>query len=76
MAKKSKKQNWFKPVRGSYIPNNWKGWLTYVPFVAYLVVSFYYGWYIINGKAEGFFVIVPNWVAATAVMTWIAKRTS
>ena len=76
MVKKSKKQKWFVPLRGSYIPNNWKGWLTYIPFTAYLLASFYYGCHNIDGKLKSVFFIVPNWVAAVAVMSWVAKRTS
>lgn len=76
MSKKSKKQKWFIPVRGSYIPNNWKGWLTYIPFSAYLLFSFCFGWHITDSVAKATVVILPNWVAAAAVMTWVAKRTS
>jgi membrane-anchored protein YejM (alkaline phosphatase superfamily) len=76
MNKKSKSQKWFKPVRSSYLPNNWKGWLTYLPFTAYLLFSFYVGWYNVDSRVMGVLFIVPNWVAATAVMSWVAKRTS
>ena len=76
MAKKSKRSRWFIPVRGSYLPNNWLGWLTYLPFTAYLLFTAYFGWSDTHKASQAALFIVPNWVAATAVMTWVAKRTS
>jgi hypothetical protein len=76
MAKKTKKQKWFIPVRGSYLPNNSIGWLLYLPFTAYLVFTLIFGWRDTQTTTEAILFIVPNWVAAAAVMTWIAKRTS
>ncbi|HET7528674.1 MAG TPA: hypothetical protein VFJ84_00390 [Candidatus Saccharimonadales bacterium] len=76
MAKKTKKDKWFIPVRGSYLPNNWKGWLTYLPFTAYLVFAMVIGWQKAADTAQAVLYIVPNWVASAAVMTWLAKRTS
>jgi len=76
MAKKTKKSKWFIPVRGSYLPNNWLGWLTYIPFTAYLIAAMILGWRGADTKAQAVLFIVPNWVAAAAVMTRIAKRTS
>jgi len=76
MAKKSKKDKWFIPVRGSYLPNNWLGWLTYLPFTAYLLFTLYFGWHDTDTHQQAILFIVPNWVAAAAIMTWIAKRTS
>ena len=76
MSRKNKKSKWFTPVRGSYLPNNWLGWLTYLPFTAYLLFTFYFGWHDTTSHQQAVLFIVPNWVAATVVMTWIAKRTS
>ncbi len=76
MARKNKKSKWFIPVRGSYLPNNWLGWLTYLPFTAYLLFTLYIGWHDRASHQRAMLFIVPNWVAATVVMTWIAKRTS
>lgn len=76
MAKNPKKDKWFKPVRGSYLPNNWKGWLTYLPFVAYLAFSVVFAWQYASNNGQAVLLIVPNWIAATAVITWVAKRTS
>lgn len=74
--RKAKKPVWFVPVRGSYLPASWQGWLTYLPFAAYLVFALVVGWRGTSSAAMAVLYIVPNWVAATAVMTWLAKRTS
>ena len=76
MAKRSKKDRWFIPVRGSYLPNNWLGWLTYIPFTTYLVFTFIVAWQDMDTHAQAALFIIPNWIAAAVVMTWIAKRTS
>ena len=78
--KKSKNRSsnshaWFKPVRGSYLPVHWKGWLTYVPYIAYLYFS--YALLVPNRPAlETMFFLVPYWVAGVIVMHWIAKLKS
>lgn len=74
MAKKNNK--WFKKVRGSYIPINWQGALTYIPYILYLLTSYLYAMTYYGYSATSFFIIVPNWVAAIAVMTWVASRKS
>lgn len=71
-----KKNAWFTPVRGSYLPANRKGWLTYIPFVAYLAYAWFVAFAYTGNDLKAVLWIVPNWVAAAAVMTWIAKRTS
>lgn len=73
---KLKKGAWFYKVRGSYLPATKKGWLTYIPFVAYLLWPLVY---VINhdfGISQAVFIVVPQWVAAAVVMTWIAARKS
>ncbi|MBX4201685.1 hypothetical protein KW803_02215 [Candidatus Saccharibacteria bacterium] len=76
MAKKSKSKKWFIPVRGSYLPNSGMGWLIYLPFTAYLIFALVYGCQNTDSAAKAVLFIVPNWVAAAVVMTWIAKRAS
>ncbi len=76
MAKKSKKDKWFTPVRGSYLPNNWKGWLTYVPFIAFLLFSAWVDWDHNDSHSYAALIIAADWVAAVVIMTWLAKRTS
>jgi len=73
---KPRKDAWFVPVRGSYLPASWQGWLTYLPFVAYLVFTLVYAVNWISSLAQAILFIVPNFVAAAAVMTWVAKRMS
>ncbi len=73
-SKRSKK--WFIKVRGSYLPNNGKGWLTYIPYLAYLIGVLVF---VLNSHYDlwvSLFVVVPNWVAAAATMNWIAAHTS
>jgi hypothetical protein len=76
MAKKTKRKKWFIPVRGSYLPNSWQAWALYVPFATYLIFALVAGWNQMDTASQAILFIIPNWVAATAVMTWIAKRTS
>jgi hypothetical protein len=73
---KHRKGAWFAPVRGSYIPVSWKGWLTYIPFVVYLVYSMYVANAYTGNNWKAVLWIVPNWVAAAVVLTWVAKATS
>lgn len=71
----SKSHAWFKPVRGSYLPVHWKGWLTYIPYIAYLYFS--YALLVPNRPAlETILFLVPYWVAGVIVMHWIAKTKS
>ena len=74
--KKSNAQHhWFKPIRGSYLPIHWKGWLTYVPYLAYLYLS--YAILVPNRQPlETILFLVPYWVAGVIVMHWIAKTKS
>lgn len=80
MAKKSKlkvrKGAWFIRLRGSYLPVSWQGWLTYIPFTSYLVYSLYVAFVYTGNNLKAVLWIVPNWVAATAAMTWLARNKS
>lgn len=73
---KAKPGAWFIPVRGSYLPASTAGWLTYIPFVAYLVFTLAVGVNDTSSYAVAVLYIVPNWVAATVIMTFIAARKS
>jgi hypothetical protein len=75
MANKKNKKG-FIAVRGSYLPDSWQGWLTYIPFGAYLVCSPVLAINNTDTITIAALFIAPNWVAAAVVMTWIAKRTS
>lgn len=68
-------QPWFKAVRGSYIPVHWKGWLTYIPYVAYLYLTFVL--FDLNRSIiETILFLVPYWVAGVIIMHWVAKHKS
>jgi hypothetical protein len=67
---------WFIPVRGSYLPASTIGWLLYLPFVAYLAFTLVICLNNTSSNATAVLFIVPNWVAAAAVMTYIAARKS
>jgi hypothetical protein len=73
---KHKKGAWFVKFRGSYIPVNTKGWLTYIPYVAYMVYTIIVAFAYTGNNFKAMLWIVPNFVAAAVIMTWIAKRTS
>ncbi len=71
-----RKQKWFIKVRGSYLPNNSQGWLTYIPYLAYLIAPLVF---VLNNNYSvwlSIFIIVPNWIAAAAIMNWVASKTS
>ncbi len=72
----TKNNAWFIQVRGSYLPNSWQAWLSYIPFVAYLVFSLIVAFDYTGNNVKAILWIVPNWVAAAVIMTWIAKQTS
>lgn len=77
MAKlKSKKGAWFIKIRGSYLPCSTAGWLTYIPFTAYLIFSMIFGYTETDSILMVILVIAPNWLASSAVMTYIAERKS
>lgn len=73
---KPKKGAWFVPVRGSYLPASPEGWLTYVPFIAYIVFALIAGIQLTSSISMAVLFIVPNWIAAAAVMTWLASKKS
>ena len=74
MAEASKP--WFKPLRHSYIAINYKGALTYIPYVAYLVYSLLVPFDYLSHKALAVLIVIPNWVLANLLMTRLAKSKS
>ncbi len=79
MAKKSKKHasnKWFVEIRGSYLPNSWQGWLTYVPYTAYAVGILIFALDNSSDWLHAIPIIVPNWLVALIVMTWLAEHKS
>lgn len=73
---KAAKQAWFKPIRWSYIAINWKGALTYIPFVAYLIAAVFIANDHSSSIAYTCFLIFPQWIAAALVMEWFAAHKS
>lgn len=73
---KKKQTSWFVKVRGSYLPSAWQGWALYVPYLAYIVWVPLYVWQRQFDLSDTLLILVPNWTAALAVMTWIAARKS
>jgi hypothetical protein len=76
VAHAKKEGKWFIKTRGSYLPNSWQGWLTYIPFLAYLVGALVYALHSKYSVWQGLFWLVPNYVAAAAIMTWLAFKKS
>lgn len=67
---------WFKKLRGSYIPSSWQGWLTYIPYVTFLVITFMAVNRQEHSASDVFFGIFPYWICAAIVMQWLAGRKS
>jgi branched-subunit amino acid transport protein len=74
--KRAKKDRWFIPVRSSYLPNNWKGWLTYIPYTLYLVLSTAVIWNYVGHDFVAVLIIALSAVMAMVAMTWLARKTS
>lgn len=71
-----KKLGWFKPVRNSYLPNKWEGWVIYLVFIYYLLVSAYSIYHLKLQLMYSISQIAIQWIAGGIIMTWIAKRLS
>ncbi len=73
---KPRKDAWFIPLHWSYLPATWQGWLTYIPYTAFLIGSYV----IVDRNTTELwalaFVLLPYWVSATVVMHWIASHKS
>ena len=69
---RSKRTYWFYKVRGSYLPGSWQGWALYAPYIAFLYASLQYALSTKSSALDVFFAVFPQWVAAAAVMTWLA----
>lgn len=73
---KLKKGAWFYKIRGSYLPATWQGWMTYIPFVGFLLWSWTIAMETQETLAEVALVVFPAWIAAAVVMTWLASKKS
>lgn len=88
---KARKGAWFVEVRGSYIPASRKGWLTYIPYIFFIIVGFGAvfnsllscfttyncgGSTVITILLYDIMILIPYYVALIVIMHWIAKRKS
>lgn len=73
---KAKKDAWFVPVRWSYLPASWQGWLLYIPYLLYLIITFALVFYKNDSFGSSLLGIIPYWVAGAVVMHWIATHKS
>ena len=75
-TKNKSKNKWFIKVRGSYLPASSQGWLTYIPFVTYLVLTLLYTHHFCSNMVGVIYLVLVQWLAAFCVMTLIAKQKS
>lgn len=73
---KPRKGAWFVPVRWSYLPASWQGWLLYIPFVYFLTITFLALNRNSHSVSDMLINIIPYWVSAAVVMHWIASHKS
>lgn len=73
---KLRKGAWFVPLRGSYLPATWQGWILYIPYGAYIITSFVMIAESDQSLTVKVMTLVPYWVSGLVVMTWIAKQKS
>jgi len=71
---KTKKQAWFRKLRGSYLPASWQGLAVYLVYTAYLV-ALPLLWYL-NGHDlwRLLTTVVPLAVAALLVAQFVASK--
>lgn len=67
---------WYVKVRSSYLPASPMGILVHTIFVAYLAVSAIVSVQQTDNSSLALLIIFPNWVAAAAVITYIASQKS
>lgn len=70
------KSKWFIKIRWSYLPNSGAGWLTYIPYLAYLIIVPILVYRDSSSWTLTVFITLPNWVAASVVMSWLASHES
>ena len=73
---KNKPEVWFVPVRGSYLPISRQGWLMYLPFIGYLILTLVAGVRYSSSTAIAVSIIILSWLAAGLVMTYVAAKKS
>lgn len=72
----AKKGAWFAKFHGNYIPASWQGWLTYIPYIGFLIATMWYVADTSNYVYEIPIRIMPYWICAAVIMIYIARRKS
>ena len=86
--KSPRRKKWFRHVRKSYIPISWQGWISYVPFIALLLLVIQLSYNDMQSSyryVDNVFIsavlhlaicVVPSFVFLGVVMTWLAIKKS
>ena len=69
-------QPWFAKRHWSYIPICVWGWLTYIPFISFLLFSLNAVSENTDSIAGAMFDAFPYWVCAVIIMHWFASHKS
>jgi|GEM_PF-726589 hypothetical protein len=75
MSKKSK-TIWYKKVRGSYLPSNIYGILSYVPFLGLGIYAIFWASSSTEAIIQRFITLFSFYVALGVFMTWFASNRS
>lgn len=75
-VKKSKNGKLFIKIRGSYLPCSFYGWLSYIPFVTYLILVPILTINYSDNLVLACLITIPNWAIATIIMTYYASLNS
>ncbi len=73
---KKNKNAWFKPVRGSYLPIKWQGWVSYVPMILFLVGASLAVDRNSHSVSDTLYGVFPYFVCTAVVMHWVASHKS
>lgn len=74
--KASKKDRWFIPVRGSYLPRSWQAWGLYVIACCYLIAPLAVSIRENEALALQLVYFVAGLVIVGMALTWIAEKKS
>ena len=73
---KNKNAKWFKKIRGSYLPVSWQGWLLYVPYIFWLVLSLNFTHQAYSSVGDMLIMLVPYWLSGVVIMQWVGLQKS
>lgn len=72
----TKIHKWFKPVRGSFLPCAWQGWLLYLPYVVLLIGGIIALQHYTSNVGFTIMLYIPWVIAWAVVFEWLARRLS